>query len=398
MELTLDWKNMFYIGSQFIGYSVAIVLIVAGFRRNRVNLLIGLAFLILTYSAFVAGLVSSGLFVHFPALYRSGNLVALLFAPVVYLYLQAVIRKTKLTAWDLLHLLPALVYLVDYWPVFVLPVSEKLSLIQAEIEDPVLFTMYRQTRFFPDNFYTPFRTVQIAVYWLFSVRLVYQYSKTATRRIKYFGRDWLAWIKLFLGAMALIFLPFFATFWLLDAKVIFDMVHAVSGIMATFTGIALLFYPNILYGLNAADGEFQPGKQSISPKAEKPVRVIQLSSEKESTIRKKLEGVMNEKKVYLKRGYTVHALAADTGIPEYLLTEYIQRSLKTTFPDLINEQRIAESCRLIASGAHEQYSIDGIAELSGFSNRNSYIMAFRKFKNSTPSEYIRSAKAGKAGA
>jgi AraC-like DNA-binding protein len=49
--------------------------------------------------------------------------------------------------------------------------------------------------------------------------------------------------------------------------------------------------------------------------------------------------------------------------------------------------------RLIASGGYEQYSIDGLAEMSGFSNRNSYITAFKKFKNATPSEYIRTFRA-----
>lgn len=389
MELSLNWKNLFYLGSQFIGYLVGLVLMVSALRRNRQNLLIGLAFIILTYSAFISGLISSGLFVHFPALYRTGNLVALLFAPIVFLYIRNVIRKTRLRPLDLLHLLPALLYLVDYWPVFVLPAAEKLELMRAEIEDPVLFTTYTQSRFFQFNFYTPFRTILLAVYWFICAVMVHRFSKSVSRRDDFTGRAWLSWIKLFLGLVSMTFLPFFATFWFLDAGTTFDVVHAVSGILGTFTGISLLFYPQILYGLPSVDGQTQAKPSAAGDQNEKPVRNIRITPEKAAEIGEKFEAILHRQKAFLKQGYTVTGLAMDTGIPAYLLTEYIHRSLNTTFSDLINRQRIEESCRLIASGAHEQYSIDGLAELSGFSNRNSYITAFKKFKTTTPSEYIR---------
>jgi AraC-like DNA-binding protein len=393
MELSLNWKNLFYLGSQFIGYAVGFVLIVSALRRNRQNLLIGLAVLIITYSAFIAGLISSGLFVHFPALYRTGNLVALLFAPVLLFYIRNVIRKTGLRPLDLLHFLPALLYLIDYWPVFMLPTAEKLVLMQSEISDPALFTLYTQSRLFPYNFYTPFRTIQVTVYWFICVRLVYQYSKTVSGKDDFPGKEWLAWVKIFLGLLSMIFLPFFATFWFLDAHTTFHVVHAITGILGVFTGVSLLFYPQILYGLtNVRRQSREVPAVAESPK-EKPVRVNKLTSEKAAEIREKVDAVMLRQKSFLKQGYSVTGLAMDAGIPAYLLTEYIHRSLQTTFSDLINRQRIEESCRLIASGAYEQYSIDGLAEMSGFSNRNSYITAFKKFKNATPSEYIRTFRA-----
>lgn len=389
MELSLNWKNLFYLGSQFIGYSVGVVLIVSALRRNRQNLLIGLAVLIITYSAFITGLISSGLFVHFPALYRTGNLVALLFAPVLFFYIRNIVRETRLRPRDLLHFLPALLYLIDYWPVFMLPAAEKLELMRAEIHDPALFTLYTQSRLFPYNFYTPFRTIQVTIYWVICVRMIYQYSKSITGNDDLPGKEWLAWMKIFLGLLSIIFLPFYATFWFLDAHSLFHVVHAITGIIGVFTGVSLLFFPQILYGLPYVDRQPRAAAPADESPKEKQARSISLTPEKAAVIQEKIDAVLHRQKAFLKQGYSVTSLATDTGIPAYLLTEYIHRSLQTTFSDLINRRRIEESCRLIASGAYEQYSIDGLAELSGFSNRNSYITAFKKFKNATPSGYIR---------
>ena len=209
MELTLDWKNTLYLASQFTGLLIGALVITFGFRKNKANLLLGFSFLFLTQGVFLAWLISSGQMVRFPQIYRTGNIGGLLFAPLMYLYIRRVIRNKPLSWIDLIHAIPALMYIVDYAPVLLLPLEEKANLIAMEIADPATFTSFNQSRFFPGNFHGLFRTVLISIYWILSVRLVSKYQTNMSGTKEVFGRKWVIWMKIYLAFELIIFLPFY---------------------------------------------------------------------------------------------------------------------------------------------------------------------------------------------
>lgn len=45
MEIVLDWKNIFYLSTQLIGYLVGLVLITTGLKGKKSNIFLGLNFL-----------------------------------------------------------------------------------------------------------------------------------------------------------------------------------------------------------------------------------------------------------------------------------------------------------------------------------------------------------------
>lgn len=382
MEITAI--NLFFLFSMFIGSLVGLILIYFGFQKNRHNILLGINFLLLTYMSLIVWLITSGYFFHLPFLYRTGNLAGFLFMPLMYLYIRMVLTGRALVWKDLIHLLPLLVILVDFWPLFMLDNVEKQVLIQSEISNPVLFTTYTQSRFFSFDFYTPFRSVALAFYWILSAALVW--ANTKKQDIKGFAKEWFAWIKIFLGLELLVFFPFLLLFWAIDPLTNFFMVHLTIVILTIVTGFSLVFFPKILYGMD--QNLFV--EQSIKSKPEKNET---LSEQKSREIESKLDLVLTKDKKFLQHGYSIHSLAADTDIPVYLLTLYINHRLNTNFSDLINQKRIEESCKLIQSRKFEHLSIHGLAEISGFNNRNSFTLSFQKFKNVSPSAYIKSAKA-----
>lgn len=146
---------------------------------------------------------------------------------------------------------------------------------------------------------------------------------------------------------------------------------------------ALIFF--IDHGLDREKYELEKVKS-------KSDKVENLSVQKIKEIEVKLEKVLVQEKKFLQRGYSIHTLSEDIGIPSYLLTIYLNQRLQTNFSDLINEKRIEECCELISSGKYDYLSLLGIAELSGFNNRNSFTQAFQKFKNVSPSLYIKAQK------
>lgn len=381
MEITA--VNLFYLFSMFIGSLVGLILIYFGFKKNRHNILLGINFLLLTYISLIVWLLTSGYFLSFPFLYRTGNLVGFLFMPLMFIYIRTVLTGKGIHWFDLIHLIPTLIILIDFWPVLMLSNHEKYLLIQSEISNPVLFTSYSQSRFFHFDFYTPFRSVVLAFYWILSAILVW--TNTKKQDTKGFAKEWFIWIKIFLGLELLVFFPFLLLFWAIDPILNFLLVHLTVVLLTIVTGFALLFSPKILYGMDQNLFE----EQSIKSK---PERNETLSEQKTREIESKLDLVLRKDKKFLQHGYSIHSLAADTDIPVYLLTLYINHHLNTNFSDLINQKRITESCKLIESGKYEHLSIIGLAEMSGFNNRNSYTLAFQKFKNVSPSAYIKSQR------
>jgi AraC-like DNA-binding protein len=381
MEKALDFINLFYLFSMFIGLLVGMVLIYFGFKKNRANILLGVNFLLLTYMSFIVWLITSGQYYHFPFFYRTGNLAGFLFMPLMYLYINMVLSGRTVIWKDLIHFLPLVLIMVDFWPLFMLNNEEKQQLILSEISNPVLFTSYNQSRFFSFDFYTPFRSLVLAFYWVISARMVWKYNKKQDQ--KGFSKEWFVWIKIFLGLELLVFFPFLLLFWAIDPMTNFLLVHLTIVLLTLGTGFTLIFSPKILYGMDQDLFE----EKAIKSKSEK---TEQLSDQKIKEIEEKLVEVLDKEKKFLQHGYSIHALGADTDTPVYLLTLYINHHLNTNYSDLINQKRIEESCKLIESGKFGHLSIFGLAELSGFNNRNSFTLAFQKFKNVSPSFFIKS--------
>jgi AraC-like DNA-binding protein len=389
MELTLDWKNTLYLASQFTGLLIGILVITFGFRKNKANLLLGFSFIFLTQAVFLAWLISSGQMVRFPNIYRTGNIGGLLFAPLMYLYIRRVVRDQSLSWFDLLHAIPAAIYIADYAPVFFLPIEEKSRLIMMEIADPATFTSFTQSRFFPDNFHGLFRTFLISLYWVLSVRLVHRHAAAAADRPDYFGKQWLIWMKVYLAFELLTFLPFYLANRFLSPQLGFDLLHATGALLLFSSGVALLFFPRVLYVLDEAEFILGSQPEKVKPDAQDP-----LTPEKLDSIRKGMEMALDRNKSFLRHSYSISEFAKDTGVPSYLITLYINHYLKTTFNDLINRRRIEECCQLLETGKYNHLTMEGLAEICGFNNRNSFASAFKRYKNTSPSYYLKNLQKG----
>lgn len=382
MDILLNFKELGYFISIIIGVQVSLVLFVFGIKKVRTNILLASSIFFKTHGIFLGSLISSGAMVYFPGLYRTGNLAGLLFAPFLYLYIRNVVYQNSLSWKDLIHLIPFLIFFIDFWPIYFLSSADKLALILSEIENPAEFTNFNQSRFFPSKFHGIFRTVLIAFYWVLSFRIILQNRKRFLKTKKQFGTTWLKWISLYLFLLLFSFLPYFSIGLNGDPMLAFDLIHFSVALITIFAGISLLFFPKILYGLD--EFEFIVNEQNeVDENLEKHV----LSNEKIQELKKKIHNSLKEEKVFLIKGYSLADLAKDTEIPSYLLTIYINKYLNCSFSDLINKERVDESIRMIENGYLEKKTFEGIADLCGFNNRNSFINSFKKYKGMTPSQY-----------
>ncbi len=391
MELSLDWKSIIYMISVFLGFIIGIVLIAFGIKKIKANIFIGLSYLFLSYGLFLVFLIYTGYHIHMPHLYRTGNIAGLLFAPSAYLYIQKICTEAKFRWIELLHFLPVVIYLIDFFPIlFLTSLEEKITLIQSEIDDPFNFVSFNQSRLFPPFVYTQGRTILIAFYWILSIRMLRNFGKIHSKKEKLFGREWLLWMKIYLSSFSIVILPYFLFFWLPDLDMVFDLVHFTGGILILSNCITILFFPKVLYGFNK--NAFEMTSEKIG--AKNP-GIEKISDEKKQFIEIQLKEILDHSKKYLQRNYSIHEMSKDSKIPFYLLSQYINKTLGTTFLDLINSRRIEECCKMMESGKYQNITLEAIAKECGFSNRNTFIAAFKKFKNMPPSQYIKSLEVEK---
>ena len=114
----------------------------------------------------------------FPHVYRLSFIPGALIMPFSFLYLQRKLYARKPSLIDLLHLLPLILYLLDYFPFFLLSADEKLHIYLQEAKAPMRIKLaYAEGWFMPDFGHVILRYVLLLGYWLaqfFMLRKAFQ--------------------------------------------------------------------------------------------------------------------------------------------------------------------------------------------------------------------------------
>ncbi|MGB4205535.1 MAG: AraC family transcriptional regulator [Bacteroidales bacterium] len=105
----------------------------------------------------------------------------------------------------------------------------------------------------------------------------------------------------------------------------------------------------------------------------------------------KIQEIMEEQKPYLSKKYTINDLSIESGIKQHRLTTIINDTMGTNFNGLVNNYRIKEAISMLEDNKHN-YTIDAIADITGFSSRSTFYACFKKITGLTPKDYMLRAK------
>lgn len=353
-------------------------------KKNPGNLPLAFGQITLSIGIWVSFAVVSKLLVHWPFLFRTGSFIALVFVPLPFLY---VLYYTQQRTWkwlDLLHFFPALVFLVDFWPIFTLSNHQKLALIIRDINDQNFFAQLRESRFFAPGFHQTFRTILVNVYWLAQCFMLYRWVKKQTN-LSYEDKIWKNWMIVYLFFQAGLWLPYYLTFIWIDKALTYNMVYTTGAIWLVLSSILLLLYPSILHGHPHVKDLNTNGKPKQVP--ELNGRTQEADEQKLDDVKKAIDKGLEKNELFLKPGYTIHEFAKDIGIPVYQISKYITQYAGMGFIDFINQKRIEYCVQKLDAGDWKNITVEAIAGECGFNNRNSFTNAFKKFKGVSPSEY-----------
>ena len=153
-----------------------------------------------------------------------------------------------------------------------------------------------------------------------------------------------------------------------------------------FYPIALLFMIVISIFLTAKILFFAMN-QPILQSTFQPFSSFKLSKEEEEDLRKRINGILSEKKIFVDSNLSLKTMAQHLGAKERAVSYVINRTMAENFYDLINVFRIQEAQEILKNSTDAKLTILEVLYQVGFKSKSSFNTQFKKKTGLTPWAY-----------
>ncbi|MCD6063731.1 MAG: response regulator containing CheY-like receiver domain and AraC-type DNA-binding domain [Flavipsychrobacter sp.] len=320
------------------------------------------------------------------------NLCVLLYMSCAYLYIKAVIFRRPLKTEDLGHVFPALLYLINFIPLF-LPQYENSNALNR---------VSAHASFLPNTAFAAFYYHAIGIYLLLQVNTLIAWARKRQQLIKTYNHPLVKWFLLCIGIE--VYFLFCSLFDLYRAEkfeeyvVLFAIVASSMSIIVGF--VIAQTRDTAMLQVASADEDFKTAENIEMPVEEVksmdlPVNTNISSNHHDynfSQIEQKVNTILVEKQLFLNHSYTIRMLSDDTGVQSYILSAFINRRYGMNYNDFINEYRIKFCIEKIKNEEWRYKTLEALSKESGFNNRNSFTLAFKKVMGVTPSDFLKQIK------
>lgn len=155
-------------------------------------------------------------------------------------------------------------------------------------------------------------------------------------------------------------------------------ISIISGALIMYLGLNILLSPQLLFDLKET--------------RKKNIPINNETSEEDAELLNAIETKMGEEKFYLNENFSSQHVLANFEISRSKLDELLVQRKGISFAEWLNSFRIEYAKNLLLS--NDQYTIDALSNMSGFSSRSAFYAAFKKITQITPTEYIKQSKKG----
>ena len=384
--------GIFYIGSIFCALVTIYLLL---YNENAIktfaNYLLASYFVFQISCLFVYVLIIYGLIIDLPYLYKASASINFLLPPITYLYVRVILfNKQKLNTLDFLHLIPFILVVINYLPFYLLPISIKNNIVLELLKD--INTSYKiQVGYLSEYVINFFRILQSLIYLIFQWKLIITFNKQNKNiEVEKQINNVIKWLRIFtsLSTISLIAFILLASIAVVIQDIYADgfIFHLPDYIFAScFFVIStyLLTHPSIFAGL-----PFIKYKQTPSTLILNQTDYIPYIEQDYSTEIRIIIDYFETKKPYLIKGLNISQLAVEINISTRLISFIMNQHFEMRFNEFINKYRVSYIKEKINKNYLDSYTLNSLASEAGFSNLTTFIAAFKKMENCTPSEYL----------
>lgn len=376
-----SFVNLFIIFALLgVGQALFLVLLLLGFRQKDQLPNFFLSILLIDFSIGLLGttLGASGYYEKWPHLIRVAEPFVFMYGPLLYLYVRSLTKN--LISWrSLLHFIPFVLALIITIPFFLKSGPEKIAFVESYFKQPELI---------PEAFgIVTIRLFHLLTYILLSFYLLKKYKAQLLNQfsnIEKISFDWLR--KLLIGFAILV-----GASWLMYSLILGGWISLLDSNIISSALVAIVIYTIGYMGFRHMRLRMEAKYAHLEPLTEAPVSLKVPESPFDEThtlrVQKKLNELMNDQKLYTQPDLSLKSLAEQVGIQAYQLSQFLNRELNQTFFDYVNQYRIEEVKRLLASPSQKQYTIFALAMDAGFNSKSSFNEAFKRYTGKTPSAY-----------
>jgi AraC-like DNA-binding protein len=326
--------------------------------------------------------------------------ITYLIGPALYWYTRSILSDdSRFKKQDFWHFIPMIIYLIAIMPHLFSPWIYKLELASKIIENRIAIATFNSMLY--HNFISVFvvflsRPVIIFFYILWSGSLFMKQLKSKNKpRIfvhQVFMKKWILVLYLFLVILIISHtaqIVIVNTFQSLVVFKTFNTLQILSAVGLVGLLVSPFFFPSILYGLPQIPETITSTTiiEEITTLPEIENQNSKFEQDYLLMIKRKVESTMSDFQPYLQTDLNLAGFAKLLQLPAHHLAYYFKEELKQPFNDYRNQWRVKHAKKLISDGKSLELTLEAIGLLSGFSSRNAFFTAFKKFEEMTPSVY-----------
>ena len=384
--------DILFLGSIFLVLATVFVLLFTkNATRSYSDFLLSIILLAQAWGVLIYLLMSSTIILQFPHLYKTGVPINYLAAPLSFLYIRSVLNnEVKLKIWDLLHLIPFFLFFINHLPFYTLPTAEKMVIIKGAILD--WSNAYKvKTGLMPEYINYLLRPLQASIYLIFQWKLLLSFKRNQpTGPVQIQIKNVIDWLKVFTWTTTIILVGFFLLTFLVILFPIYVNNQVVIFILSLFVAggffvmsAYLLTHPAVLSGLPFIKYTVVESNVIIDKSYVMPYVNYDYSKEIEQ-----IEAYFETEKPFLQTSLNINQVSVLLNIPSRELSFIINNHFGQRFTDFLNKYRIEYITKKMTKEYIANYTIEFIATEAGFASKSSFNLAFKKFNQCTPSEFI----------
>ncbi len=342
------------------------------------NLLLGTMILCMALSLLEAVVVFSGWYRYVPGIISVTFPLHFLIGPLFYFYISfSTGRRYRWRGWDILHLIPLLVGVIDHIPIYTMPADAKIIHIQTILSQQV-YTIGPRT-----GVMMLFKITQLGTYLYFSYRIIIKWQRKFRDQQSddgIFRVEWLNKLTVWFSIYTLLHLGVFIFLAIVNSYTPF--IDSLIFIGQAFFILAIGYYawkhPVIYYELKVASNQVKYEKSM-------------LPEEVSHDIAKRLGKLMKQDKPFLKSDLRLNELAKSLSVTTNHLSQVLNHEMDSNFFDYINSYRVEEAKKKLLNPDNQHLTYLAIAYEAGFSSKSSFNRIFRKFTGKSPSDFVAEA-------
>lgn len=359
---------------------LALMLIAYNLRFNKSAVYLGISLFTLNLNVILGHFVLEYHSIFWKAIFFNNFIpFSFLTGPFIYFFVRGTLSgQDRIRLRDGWLFLPFLISLLGIIPYWLSPFSHKLQLAVSISQNPLVITQLSVNWLYPSSWNMFARALLFFICNALCLYTIWKYSPSASSSLRIgqakFIRTfrWVLFLTIIFSILTVSFytgLNFF-----INAPNPAEMLEKVkhiwliSDIGFLLITITVLIFPRFLYG--RAVNFSKKGRQ---------LSITDIEN---------FHQVFYDQNYFLKSTANLEGLALALNFDKTDITSFILHQEELSFADFLQKSRIDYLAEILTIKDNQAFTIDAMSEMAGFGSRQAMYLAFKKFKNCSPTEYI----------